>query len=269
MAERRPPGHRLRPGPAVQRAQAAGAGEQRGGLGRHHLQALVRAHPVPPLEDEVEALPHGQVDQRRQQRGRGLPAHAVPGAVLVTALVAVHQHVEDGEQQPVRRTRGRRGAEHPPSGLPVSPHGVAVQHVVVEQGEVVHHLHRGGGRYRPPPVPADRPGAGQCQRRADELPAPPGALPGPAELVRRHLPCAPAQPVDPGAQLTLARLPGRPQQPLGRHLSRHDPAPSSVPRASARALRRSSPPPHPRERRGARRGFGRSRSGGGGAGRLG
>lgn len=79
--------------------------------------------------------------------------------------------------------------EHGPRGGPVPAGGVPVHHVVVQQREVVHQLHRGGGPYGDGLAPAERGDGGEDQRgtyRLARLPRDRGTVRVlPAEVVAR------------------------------------------------------------------------------------
>ena len=97
-------------------ADAAGAGQQRGGLVAGHVQALVEGHVVALLEREVRGLP---ADQPLHRRGQ---AAGRPGA---REGVVLQQHVLGQREQRVAGEDGRADAEHDPGGRPVPALDVA------------------------------------------------------------------------------------------------------------------------------------------------
>ena len=121
-------------------APGRGFGQRRGLAGRH-LEVVVHAQVPPVLPAQVERLAfrHGQHRPRQgaHHAQRALGSDAAAGEAQ-RGFVHESLHVGAG-------VHGLRHAPQPPHGGPVPPLGVFVLQVIVDQGEVVDELDRGGG----------------------------------------------------------------------------------------------------------------------------
>jgi len=107
-------------------------------------------------------------------------------------------------EQGVADEDGGGVAPHGPHRRAVAPFGVAVHQVVVDQGEVVHELHRDRAAQRGRRVAGDGLAGQQGQRGAHRLAGVrverPTTLVAPAEVVGRHQPAVVVEPVHGTAQ---------------------------------------------------------------------
>ncbi len=164
-------------------AERAGTADQSAGLPGGHGQVVGDRHLVLLLEGDVAALPLHQLHQRADEFLDRRPGLGLRG---------LGEDTQRGDQQRVPGEDRRGGTEQRPGGGPVAAQRVAVDDVVVQQGEVVDQFHGHGAGHRVRGAAADGHGRQQGECRTDHLAAAAGGRTGlavglaPAPVVPRH-----------------------------------------------------------------------------------
>ena len=175
--------------------------DQGRGLLADHLEVGIDGDIGLPLEADVEVLPLAQ----RQAR-LVVHAHQRQHPPLAEAVLEEPIEREPAQrEQRVTRVDGEGHAPHRPQGRPMTPFGVGVLDVVVDEAEVVAQLHRRGAGQGRAVVAGERVVGEKAEQRAHPLAARTvGAIQ--AEVIGQHLvqrPRVPAALVEDARHLRL------------------------------------------------------------------